>query len=136
VAEMTDDDKLIIERVELELMKVTGRAAIPDGFRSRMKLDVYHEQAKMLVMRLTAYVATQNVEEVFVKYPADWKEAVKEYWLPRLYRSRWIPRFIWGWIRAKPVRYTRVVLRAKRVYPNLVIPRQVHCIHLLREEVK
>jgi hypothetical protein len=136
MSETTDEDKLVVEAVLLELMKVTGEAAIPDGFRSRMKLDVYYEQAKWLVMRLTAYVATQNVEEVFVEYPADWKEAVKEYWLPRLYRSRWIPRFIWRWARGKPVRYERVALRAKRVYPNMVIPRQRHCIHLLKEYVK
>ena len=130
---MNETEKVHFTSAELERMKVQGQAVIPAGILESARFDVRKDEAGRLMMRLSAYVWTQNVDEVSVQYPATWKEAVKEHWLPRLYRSRWIPHFIWRWIRGKPVQYTRVALRAKRVYPDIVVPDQRYSVHLLKE---
>lgn len=64
--------------------------------------------ANTIVLQVRGMFWTEEkpVEELEVKYPADWKEAVKE-------------RFLRGWLlRRYPVRYKVHVLKLKVVYPD------------------
>ncbi|MGI0015316.1 MAG: hypothetical protein ACREBU_18015 [Nitrososphaera sp.] len=57
------------------------------------------------VVELKKILWTQPLTRVTVKYPANWKEAVKERWCPA-----WV-------LRRYPVRYIEECLRADQVWP-------------------
>jgi hypothetical protein len=59
-------------------------------------------------VRVTTALFGNTLEQVTVKYPANWWEAVKERWL------RWLP--------SVRVRYETVTLTARELYPRLSLP--------------
>ena len=62
------------------------------------------------VVRIKQEVLGRELEQVEHTYPADWWQACKERWFPAWVLRRW------------PVRWARVRLTAKELYPKISIP--------------
>ena len=69
-----------------------------------------------LTARLTAVLAGEHVRVLEVQYPADWKQAIKERFLPRFLRKRW------------PVHYVKVGWDIRVAYPEISLPNEPHTI--------
>jgi len=118
------DRKPWMERIEcLERMKVIIQQ------EARLKLKhalALSEEAQInlaaeffaggLTARLTAVLAGEHVRVLEAQYPADWKQAVKERFLPRWLRKWW------------PIRYVRVGWDIRVVYPEISLPDEPHTI--------
>lgn len=79
------------------------------------ELDLLHIRATMDVLGF-------NAQSVEVKYPANWKEAVKECFAPAWAKKLW------------PVKYRRIVLERNALYPKLPIIKGVEARVSLRVE--
>jgi len=69
-----------------------------------------------LTAQLTAVLAGEHVRVLEAQYPADWKEAVKERFLPRFLRKLW------------PIRYVKLGWDVRVVYPEISLPDEPHTI--------
>lgn len=63
-----------------------------------------------MVLSIDHYVATQQLERIEVKYPADWWQHLKQRWYPIWAIKRW------------PVKYTCQQMEAKALYPKIALP--------------
>jgi len=80
--------------------------------------------ANGMTSRLLAVMAGELLEVPTVKYPRDWKEALKERFLP-WWAKRW-------W----PVRYSYVVWEATVLYPLISLPDEAHYLAEVRADVR
>ena len=62
----------------------------------------------------------QQLDEVDVKYPANWKEAFKEEYFPKSLLKRF------------PVKYTTKTIDVKVLYPKIALPDKEHIINVTR----
>ncbi len=76
--------------------------------------------AKGLTAGLIAGLAGEEITICPVRYPANWKEAVLERFLPRWLKKR------------RPIRYTYVYWDACVVYPKISLPEEEHQIAYVR----
>lgn len=75
--------------------------------------DLFAEDA---MLRLKAVVMGEHIETPAVRYPKDWKEAVRERFFPEWALRRW------------PVQYTEKVFDTRVVYPMISLPLDQHSI--------
>ena len=111
---MTDQLDSVIERVvTLQPQRYAVMEAVPKALLSSAKMEaskwVEFTQDR-LVLRLSAYMLEQQVDEQYLEYPADWWEAVKLRWFPAWALRRW------------PVRYTHWRASVCAAYPDRTIP--------------
>ena len=81
------------------------------------------EMTHVMQVNLRAYVM-EEVKPVAVKYPADWREAVKERFLPERLKRRF------------PVRYITVIIETKTVYPQIRAPQNYMQLYQIKEAWK
>ena len=101
--------------------KLQNILAMPDEARTNMATEFF---ANGMTSRLLAVMAGELLEVPTVKYPRDWKEALKERFLP-WWAKRW-------W----PVRYSYVVWEATVLYPLISLPDEVHYLAEVRADVR
>ena len=102
---------------ELENMMFAVMARIPrkvaEGFAQQV--DVGYTlmddwMNDMLTISLKQRIFGKQILYEEFSYPADWKEAFKERWLPAWAKKRW------------PVRYKKKVFDVRELVPSLAIP--------------
>lgn len=71
-------------------------------------------------LELSMRIATQHLDMIEEKYPADWWQAVKERFAPRWFLVRY------------PVNYKHFRLEAKALYPKLAIPEHAPVVEFAR----
>lgn len=66
----------------------------------------------------------KSIQHQEIVYPIDWREAFKERWFTEWMKKRW------------PVRYKRVVLDVKAIYPTFrpAVPKEQCVLHIQRYE--
>ena len=86
--------------------------------------DLLYCTGQELAIRVNGFVFGEGLDVIRVKYPADWKQAVKERWAPKWLLRRW------------PVRYTTHSYDLEAIYPQIAdrisLPDQEHFLHLVR----
>lgn len=95
---------VIMTRLSAELCRSFGESpevAVTDA------LDFMTDD---IAVRVVQRVWGRELQRQEVKYPANWREAVKDRWLPGWAKKRW------------PVRYRVVMLTARELYPRLAFP--------------
>ena len=102
-------------------LKLQNILAMPDEARTNMATEFF---ANGMTSRLVAVMAGELLEVPAAVYPRDWKEALKERFLPRWARRWW------------PVRYSRVVWEAVVLYPLISLPDEAHYLAEVRADVK
>lgn len=76
------------------------------------QVDVQHDNyiSDLFAVRAIFDFLGANMESISAKYPANWKQAIKERFAPEWVKRRW------------PVRYTVVTLFARELYPRMKLP--------------
>ena len=125
-------DNLYDKLNEMEIEKILllrdefSCSVILPGFANNSRIDIYKYGANQLQMKLTSYIASKKLDEVTIKYPKSWKEAVKQRFAPKWLVTKW------------PVQYVSHTITAKEYYPKVGIPEHEFFveIHRLRIEDK
>lgn len=79
----------------------------------------YGEQYFTDTMVMQFIVGLMGQEFNTIKYPANWKEALKDRWLPKLLRKRF------------PIHYKTVDIKV--IYPNIKYPNEKHLIRMYED---
>ena len=111
-------------QIELEKLKCVVLKSIPDALHDKMVADgvrcdisdQYQFVADEMLIRLVAEVTAQRITLPAIRYPTDWKEAVKKRFFPKWALKRW------------PVRYTVEEFDVKVIYPMIALPKERHNI--------
>jgi len=101
-----------LERLKLIVLQYVA-AGLAGNFADPPDVAVTQHLSFMsddIVFRIKQEVWGREVQRQDVRYPADWREAVKERWLPEWAKRRW------------PVRYVQVSLVARELYPHMSLP--------------
>jgi len=72
--------------------------------------------ADEMLIRLKAEVLGEHIRLPVIRYPANWKEAVKERFAPFWFLRRW------------PVQYAEKAFDVRVVYPMMALPHVAHSI--------
>lgn len=95
------------EKIAMKMVDYHVKREI-DGSIANLSLDLIEYTAKDMALHMKARVATDTVKKL--KYPKDWREAVKERWFPK-------------WLLQKyPVKYDYI--QADVLYPLIAIPEE------------
>lgn len=74
---------------DLEKLKLCLLSKISPGITLRAAaFDAVEFMADEMAIRITAYITSQKLEEVAAKWPADWWQAFKERWFPRVENAK------------------------------------------------
>lgn len=98
---------------------VSGRLSdfiCSDALTLRTEFD--HMMGGLVVRLHAAVYGRKSDHQVMVSYPADWWQAFRERWLPKI------------WLQACPVLYKTVVVSADEFLP--FVPPVPHTTHLIR----
>ena len=84
--------------------------------------DLLYSLGREMAVRVNGFVFKENLDEVEIKYPADWWQAVKERFAPEWF------------IRWYPVRYEERAWDLIAVYPRVAgkisMPGEQHCLRM------
>jgi hypothetical protein len=96
----TSYETIKLEKVKFALLQYLSNELISD---IRFTDDYLSD---MIIAQVRGYVWAEEVGKEFVRYPADWWQAVKERWFPAWAKRKW------------PVKYTSWKLEIKATYPD------------------
>lgn len=102
------DEMVEVAQHRLEFTKVQVQKALTrQEFNAIIDADVlYDHVADFVVMRFTAFVASEQIEQVTWDWPATWWDHFKERWAPKWFKQRW------------PIVYERKTVLVKALYPR------------------
>lgn len=80
----------------------------------------YNEVLNAMVLKLHAYLASERLQHIIVRYPKDWWQAFKERWFPRWLLKRF------------PVKYHEEYYEARVFYPYVSLPNERHYVRIIR----
>jgi hypothetical protein len=108
---------LDMKTIRLAVTQLCARQMIQDhAFLQGAELSHFRDEAaRRLILDFSAKVASKKYEVKTVRFPADWKQAVKlrfakpGTWLGQKILKRW------------PIQYTEVTLEASAYYPDIEI---------------
>ena len=105
---MTDIEtkEITLDRVLLRAMAFIGGSEMK--WLREPKVDAYIDSVTgHLRLTLYGYVWGKNADDIFISYPSDWWQAIKDRWLPKWAKKRW------------PVRETVHHIKAAAMFPDL-----------------
>lgn len=117
-----DENTVKLEKLKYMLLKRLSSEFLADveitPFASFLADEIY--------LRLKGYVwaEEESAQQQVIRYPYNWWQAFKEQWFPKWMLSRW------------PVKYAKVVLDVKAIYPNFrpAIPNQEMRLSIIRHD--
>ncbi len=120
-------EPLTSNRENLEMMEAVVLKCVTESdiraVIARVDVD-FEEYASFLtddlLIRLKAEVLGEHIRLPAIRYPANWKEAVKERFAPLWFLKRW------------PVQYAEKAFDVRVVYPMMALPHVVHSIAAVR----
>lgn len=107
---MTED--IVLEQITYAVRRSIDRKMVED---TDLDIPSYHLHrwvelaSERYVLEMRMILLGKTNQEARVKYPADWKQAIKERFAPAWALNRW------------PVKYTEVVITAKELYPSIPV---------------
>lgn len=97
-------------RTNLEKFKLIGITQLSEKFLEEAQIDYSFIESftrDLVTLRVKQEVWGQRIgEQITVKFPADWKEAIKERFAPAWFLKRW------------PVEYNETVINLAELYPK------------------
>lgn len=124
--EMTQEKLNQFESIILERFQVAARRALVDtelvGMDDIELVTWYDNILRELVVYIRAYLTSEKLAEIHVKYPQDWWQAFKEYWFPK-----WL-------LRKFPVQYHEEHYDVRAFYPKISLPREKHYVRIIRTD--
>lgn len=118
---MFEFGECILERFKVTVSKVLGDAE-PIAL-SNLELEHYfNEVLDAMVLRLNAYLASEKLQHIVVRYPKDWWQAFKERFFPK-----WL-------LRRFPVQYHEEHYEVRAFYPYVSLPNERHYVRIVRLE--
>jgi len=113
-------DKILLEKFEIAIKKVFPNAS---DFISSHNLDltkVIEPQLCQLALELRAYLTSERLSRIDVKYPKDWWQAFKERCFPK-------------WLLEKfPVEYHEKRYDVRAFYPRVSLPQEKHYVRVFK----
>jgi hypothetical protein len=105
--------------VRLERLRLKVSLLLSRTFTNDVLMSVYEDSlADKVMISFETQVAAETIESITVKYPANWKEAVKERFLPEFLRKRF------------PIQYTVQTVKIKVLYPKISLPKLDHVVKI------
>lgn len=86
---------------------------------SELRQSLSHD---MFIQNISTHIAKQQLGEMRASFPANWKESLKDAFLPKWLKKRY------------PVRMTSIKLEAKALYPRISLPRERHAVILVKTQ--
>ena len=122
----------MINTVTLERMAFSVQQYISKDlfdFGMQPKVQVIEYAAHQLAMQVRQYVYGEHLDARTVRYPATWRDAVKD----RFYA--WLRSGHWPWgadlLEPRyPVKWQEVTIDVKALYPKISMPQEHHSIHI------
>lgn len=115
------------KRIELKKIRYNIKHRLEKEYLIEMLRWENNISCDCIELYIRGYVWAENesLKHQEVKYPFDWWEAFKE---------RWFPRFL---LKRYPVKYKKVILDVKKIYPKLKINKQkeVSRLMILRKDL-
>lgn len=106
-----------IQTIALDIEQFCAAHAMEWPYVESPKVDVQRDILAMRqIVRMVVNLPVQKLPEI--RYPASWREALKERFAPAWVLKRW------------PVRY--IVWDVKVVYQDIALPKNRHFIHVHR----
>ena len=104
------DEMVEVAQHRLEWTKVQVQKALSrQEFNAIIDADVlYDHVADYVVMRFTAFVASEQIDHVTFSYPLTWWDAFKLRWAPQWALKRW------------PAQKKTTTIKVKALYPHWV----------------
>lgn len=109
---MTDTRRVELKRYEFNGVYYANVELIEDRGAEWTRDKIFDR----MCYNLHAYIFGQKLAYQEVKYPANWKEAVKERFAPKWLRTRW------------PVRYMIHKLEAAALFPDIVLQERPYAV--------
>jgi len=105
------------QRVQLEVVTQSIRTILDeqelpkDNYELSMLRGFQLDQlGRDMVFQLTRRIPKESIDHLYVKYPENWKEAIKERWFPK-------------WLLKKfPVKYTELNYNVEAFYDKVAVP--------------
>lgn len=131
--------------IPLEIVTHAARRLMEDRGIKNTEIRVVEHTMGRIAFELVAHIAKHRVNhEEEVRYPADWKEALKEQllnvWRKDPKKERWIkliPKRLLRKFVGNGVKYTVVTIKADAFFPAIEIPRDYRShmyVHTIRTE--
>jgi hypothetical protein len=110
-----------IDSIELERFKFVVLAALDKHFAISAEVDFSEHIADNITARVIQDIFGKTVEKLEIRYPQDWKQAVKMRFAPQWFLKRW------------PVIYNHEVMELRALYPSIPdIPDHPYILHMLK----
>ena len=126
-----------LERLRFGLYQVISRDLTEDLVNPVQMEWMVRHLSRDIVFQVRAFIAAQHLDRAVVKYPANWREAVKA----SLYRwCSYAGGGHWPWFgedfapRYWPVQERVVTIDVKALYPKIAMPNERHQVVVMREE--
>jgi hypothetical protein len=104
-----DMEEVVLRKLQFKIGRLVDKGLIAS--LDSVQLESYYEHfLDGMVYELRLLLLGKTNQEVNVKYPKDWWQAVKERFAPETFLKCW------------PVEYTEITLRATEIYPNIALP--------------
>jgi hypothetical protein len=97
------------DKPDFELMKFSVVTHLSKEFAIEPVVKVFDYLAESIVAVVRQAIVGDLLDEIEVKYPADWWQAVKEHFAPIWFKKQW------------PVKNHHVKLTARALYPKVKI---------------
>ena len=100
--------------IVLQKIKIAGFQKITREFWDNLEFAQGYDAddfiADMFTVRWKSFLLGEDLGDVIISFPANWREAFKDRWFPR-------------WLKKKyPVRFTEYRANQKVIYPELNVP--------------
>lgn len=110
-----DAARVTLERIRLHVQQRLSRELLNDPTVTAL---INQQTGDAIVHAIAEYAGQKQVGQVECVYPTTWWDAFKDRWFP-------------GWLKRRyPPAFTRTVLNAQVIYPNLRLPDHTHTITL------
>ena len=96
-----DIQEVTLEQIEVALYLSVSKELM--GVKAEARLDILTDQ---IVVGVRGFVLGRTQSEVQVKFPSDWKQAIKERFAPKWILAKW------------PVQYSVYSMKAADIYPT------------------
>lgn len=107
-------------KVELEPYGFVNRRYFTNlEFINLNNLELRQTIGEHMMFELCAWLASEKLASIHVKYPEDWWQAFKERWFPRWLLKRF------------PVKYHEERYEARAFYPDVSLPTERHYVRIV-----
>ena len=109
-------DKITTEEITLELKQFGKRLEIPNEVIQNTEIIISEEIGRTIINSVTQILG-KDIREIEIKYPKNWKEAIKERFLPDFFKKYF------------PVKYKKHEIKASVLYLKIPLHQKKHFLY-------